>query len=325
MLKTQQLFQEIKTLQYKIKEQVTTTDSFYINAGSYWHKQYKYVTDIDFLLALKSDNISNQIVDIYSIYSLLKTNPNIKKIDLFIGCHDYFYGSNFKLKDITKLYNDKVLSQANYDRISNLFKINSTQYVIREALGHSLKIKWSLDDIKNGFTNYKNTKYILKDLIYKADNFADSQTPVKFNIYYNHNNNLIGIDFIIQTYKNWVNQRKSGRSWNGCEIPQIQYKSGLYYKSLKRLRSCYGRMIKRREYNSLSNKDKKYLFDAYNQLDNIIIDNFKFLAEHQKKKTKAKFDNDSIEYKKLSAIIRNYFQPMAKKFFNQGKKHNLIY
>jgi hypothetical protein len=324
MIKTQDIENQIETFKKNIK---TSANNFYINTGSFWDKKRKYINDIDLKILFKSDDITKNISDIISIIKKINTHTNVIKSKIYIGHHKYYYSTKYNLKDIKILQQKDIISKQDLDSIKHLYEINSPDSVITTKLASILKIKWTINDIYKGYILSNNIRYNLFTSLLQADTNPNLDYTIKIDIIYLYNKTKYIIELGIQTYQSWKNSKQDNNLniYVGCKLPQIQFLSASYYKAIKRFRSCYGRTIKRKEYHQLSNKNKSYLFDAYNQLTKIISDNEKYISEYHIKKVETKYNNDPDGYAKLNKEFNSHFKELAKKYYDEGIKHNLLF
>ena len=246
MLKTKNI--EYTIYKFKNEFNLNKNNAYFVNYGSFYRKDKKYINDVDIHCIIKNTNISNNKNLILNIINTIENTRNIVYKKYYTGHLSYFYRKKYTLSYFKKLNNEKIISNHEFFIIKKLIESNVDEDIIKKKVGDMLEISWNIKEIKNGFKLYNGNRYDFFKCL-KKDNFMWIDLIYKFKQTY------IPIEFIIMSEKDFKKSRKKDNIYRGCKLPLFEFQICNYYNFIKRLQSCYCVNLKRKYYKKLSNID----------------------------------------------------------------------
>lgn len=308
MEKTQNIINEV----YNFKNSVKIENSFYIKYGSFYRFEKKYVNDIDINLILKTDKL--YYIDIINIIRKINSNDKVLMLNIYCGYDDYFYNVIYEPEYFEELLNKQLITKMQYDNVIILLKSEKDHSVIKKYIDSLLELKWTIDDVNNGYLEFNNKRYFFEKCL--ENNF------VWFDIIYQLNKPT-QMEFIIQTKKEFKSN-KPKILYSGCSLARIEYKLNNYYNFIKRLKSCYAVNMKKLKH-TLSNEQINYIELNLPHLIKIIESTEEYTSKYHLKLAQYKLDKNDEKILNINNIFNDKFKKFAEKYYKEGIDIKLIY
>ena len=315
MLKTPALENEINQFQNGFK----TGNTYFTKYGSFFRKDKKYVNDID-IYQIYKEHISYNTQTIILTIETIANHSNIFDIKILCGNNDYYH-QTINLKVLNEMLKKQIINKKKFDELKYLIELNADQNTLKLYIQKITYINWTIEDIRKGYTTQFDKKYYFRDIIKKND-------YIIIDFLYKYNNNYINIEYTITDNYGFNEQKKPNDEnsiYNGCKLPQYAFLLKDYYKTIKRLRSCYTVNIRDKLYTSLNEKDKKYLYNAFKNLDKILKDKELYISQYNLDISVARVNKDNKTIEKKEKIFNQTFKKMATEHYYKGIEHHLIY
>jgi hypothetical protein len=280
----------------------------FIEYGSFYRFEKKFINDIDIHF------LTNNYVTIDLINEIMnKLNDDNKIKMLVLKCGKVTIEDIYDLSYFTKLYEKKLINKYDFERIELGIKNKLNENFLRTLIDDILELKWSYQDFLKGHLYFDDIKYKLEDLI------INSFIWFEFIYFFKENNYLV--EFIVMPkYK--FNSQRQGEIYKGCVLALNEINVNNYYNFIKRLKSCYAVMLKRKLYQE---DDYNYIKSTFEKIKKYLTKNEKNISIYHKMLIdfKLKKDDDSI-YKLMNNFNSN-FKKISEKYFEEGKYKHLIY
>jgi hypothetical protein len=315
MLKTPELENEINQFQNGFK----TGDTFFIKYGSFFRKDKKYVNDIDIYQIYKKHISYNTQTIILTIETMVN-HSNIFDIQIFCGNNDY-YKKTIDLNLLKDMLKNQIINKKKFDELKYLIELKADQNTLKLHIQKITYIKWNIEDIRKGYTTQFDKKYYFREILKKND-------YIIIDFIYKYNNNYVNIEYTVTDDYGFNESRKpkDGNSiYNGCKLPQYAFLLKDYYKTIKRLKSCYAVNIRDKLYKSLNEKDKEYLYNAFKNLDQILKDKELYISQYNLDTATARVNKDTKTKEKKEKMFNQTFKKIATEHYYKGVEHHLIY
>ena len=311
MLKTKKIENEVRD----IKKELKFEKQLYIDYGSFYKKDKKYINDIDINCLFKNDLV-DRIDDIKIIINKIDEDPKYIFKKFYIGHLNYYYRDKYTLSYFNGLKKKGIIKAKDLKMLEKYMENKIPFENLKEKVSDILNLSWTIKEINDGFKIVDNQKYQLVNCLEK-DNF------IWFDLIRKIDKKMIPIEFIIMTYKDFNSSKGKDNKYIGCKIPLMEFILENYYKFIKRLVSCYGVNIKRLYYKKMKLEDQKYIIKAYDRLTKLLKREEEFISKYHMNNVKYILENKNTTA--LYESFNNRFESEAIKFFNEGIEHNLIY
>ena len=316
MYKTKQIRRTIHN--FKKDFDINKKDATFINYGSFYRDNNKYINDIDIHCILNSNNITQKKEVVLDIIDKIENNNNILYKKYYTGHLQYYYRQKYTLKYFKKLNENGIISSKDMLKIEKIINNNGDNNIMKNILDDILELEWSYNDIKNG-KRIQNINYDFLKCA-KRDNF------IWIDIVYKYKNKYLPIEFIIMTKKDFNKKNKKDNNiYRGCKLPLYEYSVNNYYNFVKRLMSCYCVNLKRKYYKNLSENDCDFLKLSIDEIKKFLERNYKYISIYHQKITKLKIKNNKSDIDKEKNEFNLYFYKYAKECYISGIRHNLLY
>lgn len=315
MLKTPELENEINQFQNGFK----TGDTYFLKYGSFFRKDKKYVNDIDIYQIYKK-HISYNTQTIILTIETMANHSNLFDIQILCGNNDY-YQKTINLNLLKDMLKNQIINKKKFDELKYLIELKADQNTLKLHIQKITYINWNIEDIRKGYTTQFDKKYYFREILKKND-------YIIIDFIYKYNNNYVNIEYTITDDYGFNESRKpeDGNSiYNGCKLPQYAFLLKDYYKTIKRLKSCYAVNIRDKLYKSLNEKDKEYLYNAFKNLDQILKDKELYISQYNLDISTARVNKDKKTKEKKEKMFNQKFQKIATEHYYKGVEHHLIY
>lgn len=305
MEKTQEIINEIENFKNRLN---LKKYGFFINYGSFFRKNKKYVNDIDINFLTYYDLNFNIIIN---ILTKISENNNIIKMKMY--CGNPIINNYNDSEYYNKLYENNSISKHKLNKILNILK-NNDDDIIKTYVDNNIDLEWTMENINNGYLIFDNIKYDLNKTLKNNMFWCD--------IIYKFNNILLPIEFIIMPKKEFKSKKQKD-IYIGCKLAIYEFKTNNYYNFIKRLKSCYAVNLKR---NILMDPNKiKYIDKTFLKLKKILSDNEKLLSVHNMLLTRYKLKDDYDNIDKINNDLNKKFIKKAIKYYNEGVENKILY
>lgn len=305
MEKTTEIIQEIKYFKRSLD---LDKYGLFIEYGSFYRFEKKYINDID-INFLTNDNINVDMI--IEIMSKLKDDNKIKM--LILNCGKPTIKDIYDLSYFNKLYENKLISKYDFERIELGIKNKLDEKFIRKLIDDILELKWTLPDVIKGHLYFDDIKYELKDSI--IDNL------IWFDFIYSFKENNYLIELIVMPKYKFKSQRPQD-IYSGCVLALNEFNVNNYYNFVKRLKSCYAVMLKRRLYNQ---EDYEYIKSTFERLKKYLSKNEKNISIYHKMLIDFKLKKDDNSIYRLMNNFNSNFKNISEKYYGEGRSKGLIY
>ena len=305
MEKTQEIINEIR---YFKRSMDLDEYGLFIEYGSFYRFDKKYINDID-IHFLTNDSINSELIT--KIMSKLDNDNKIKMSILNFGnpkINDIYDLSYFKKKKKKNLIN-----KYDFERIELAIKNKINEKFLQKLLDDILELKWTFKDVLNGYLYFDNIKYDLDNSLLNNIYWIDCIYSFKGNNYL--------IEFIIMPKYKFKSQKPQD-IYNGCVLALNEFNINNFYNFIKRLKSCYAVMLKRRLYKQ---EDYNYIKHTFIKLKKYLTKNEKNISIYHKMLVDFKLKNDDIGIYKLIKNFNSNFKNISNKYYEEGVNKQLIY
>lgn len=307
MEKTHNIINEVSTF----KNSVKIENSFYIKYGSFYRFEKKYVNDIDINLIIKTNKL--YYIDIINILKKINNNDKVLMLNIYCGYDDYYYNDIYEISYFEKLLNKKIITQKQFDDIDILLKTEKDHSIIKKYIDPILELKWTFDDVNNGYLEFNNKRYYFEKIL---DGF------IWFDIIYQFDK-PIQMEFIIQSITNFKSH-KPQTLYSGCSLAKNEYKLHNYYNFIKRIKSCYAVNMKKLKH-TLSDEQIKYIESNLSYLMDITKSTEEYTSKYHLKLAQYKLDKNNEKILEINNIFNDKFKEFAEKYYKEGIDIKLIY
>jgi len=305
MEKTQEIINEIRYFKRGLD---INKHGLFIEYGSFYRFEKKYINDIDINFLTNNDITIDLISEIMN-----KLNNDNKIKMLVLNCGKVSVENIYNLSYFKKLYDKKLINKYDFQKIELAIKNKLNKNFLHKLIDDVLELKWTYQDVLKGYLFFDDIKYKLEDLIINNFIWFD------FIYFFKENNYLIEL-IIMPKYK--FNSQRHSEIYKGCVLALNEFNINNYYNFIKRLKSCYAVMLKRKLYQQ---DDYNYIKSTFEKIKKYLTKNEINISIYHKMLIdfKLKKDNDSI-YKLMNNFNSN-FKKKSEKYFEEGKKKKLIY
>ena len=305
MEKTQEIIEEIKNFKRSLD---LNNNGLFIEYGSFYRFEKKFINDIDIHF------LTNNYITINLINEIMgKLNDDNKISKLLLYCGKVNVEDIYDLSYFKKLYDKKLINKYDFERIELAINNKLNEQFLRKLIDDILELKWSFQDVLKGYLEFDGKKYELKDSI--IDNFT------WFEFIYSFKDTNYLIEFIVMPKYKFKSQRPED-IYNGCVLALNEFNIKNYYNFMKRLKSCYAVMLKRRLYNK---EDYEYIKSTFEKIKKYLTKNEKNISIYHKMLIDFKLKDDDSSIYKLMNNFNSNFKKSSEKYFAEGVEKNLIY
>ena len=305
MEKTEEIVNEIRYFKRSLD---LNNYGLFIEYGSFYRFEKKYINDID-INFLTNNNITTDLI--IEIMGKLKNDNKIKM--LVLNCGKVNVKDIYDLSYFKKLYDKKLINKYDFERIELGIKNKLNEKFLQKLIDDILELKWTYEDILKGYLIFDNIEYKFDNTI--INNF------IWFDFIYTFKENNYLIEFIVMPkYK--FNSKKTKEIYRGCVLALNEININNYYNFVKRLKSCYAVMMKRKLYKY---SDYYYIKSTFEKVKKYLAKNEKNISIYHKLLADFKLKKNNESIYKLMNNFNSKFKNFAEKYYEEGVEKKLIY